>query len=552
MIRFLHTLKRELTDRKIYLWDIGKSAQWTFYSMAAREIDICAFVTNYSSYFGETFVNRPIISVDSVRKIRNSLIIVSNDTSLRSQQLVQNFGDCLRWADALELNPELGGKPIYLYGTGEKEWDFLKKAESRNLMIQGFLDEKSQPGKKILCLPVLNLEELKNCGEADIVILRQPGHDLRIVDVLQNAGFEGNLFLEELANPEDMWSFDPYIMLDNAIKRSLRILFCCEDRMSRDLFRRIFALYGIPVDRIVCYEGSVRDGLEDIWALANEEPKDSVLLFHSFTEQRRYEILEAVNDLGYTAGEHNYAATNKACYNRLRYTNELTYEADPKLGYSIDYSVIGGLPGWAKYGEDTGAEKRIMVLGGSTSSEVFYPENWVSKLYHKLCAEGKRAIIYNGAHEANGVFQEFSRMVRDIHAIKPDIVISLSGYNDLAVPNNKFDKASGEQAFDYWKRIESYMKQISEAEGAIFYSVLQPVNQSPGPMSLYDTLMYLKFVHQRTAKFTEQVRDDDFYANLFSRFLFRNDLFIDMCHYSEKGNELLADMILTLIRGEFE
>ena len=553
MIRFLYTLRRELTDRKIYLWDIGKSALWTFFRIAAREIDICALVTNYSSYFGETFLNRPIISVESVHDIPNSLIVLSDDTSLGAEQLVKNYGDCLRWSDALEFNPALIGRTVYLYGTGNGEWDFIKQAERRNVTIRGFLDEEAGPGQKILGLPVLNPMELEYSDDIDVVILGRHGsHDLRIVDIIQGTGFGGNLFLEELANPEDMWSFDPYIVLDDAIKHSLRILFCCEDRMSRDLFRRIFALYGITTDREVCYDGSIRDRLENIWALADETPGKSVLLIHAFTELRRYEIVEAANDLGFSAEAHNYAATNMACYNRLRYTNTLSYEFDPKLGYSIDFSSIGGLPGWAIYGREEGAEKRIMVLGGSTSSEVYYPENWVSKLYRKLCVSGKKTIIYNGAHEANGVFQEFSRLVRDIRGLKPDIVISLSGYNDLTIANNKFDRARGENAFDYWRRIESYMKQISELEGAAFYAVLQPVNRSPEPMSLYNTLMYLKFVHHRGTIFTDRMRNDDFYVNLFTSFLFQNDLFIDMCHYSNKGNELLAERIFEMIRGEFE
>ena len=553
MIRFLYTLKQELKERDIYLWDIGKSALWTFYSMISREIDIHALVTNYPSYFGETFLNRPVLPVDSLLGNAKALIIISEETSSPSQQLVERYGDCMRWPDALELNPALLGKSVYLYGPEDRKWNFIRDADKRGITIRGFLTEEARPGQKILGLPVLKPEDAAKLGDADVIVLRQPRtHDMQIVDALQDAGFEGNLYLEELANPEDMWAFDPCIMLDNALKHSLRILFCCEDRMGRELFHRIFALYGISVDREVQYEGSARDNPENIWALADEDPKTSVLLIHSFSERRRYEIVEAANDLGYSAGDHNYAATNIACYNRLRYSHVLSYEFDTKLGFSIDYSVIGGLPGWAVYGDGSTAEKRIMVLGGSTSSEVYYPENWVSKLHRKLCAEGKKAVIFNGAHEANDVFQEFSRLVRDIHALKPDIVISLGGYNDTTFKNDKFDNARGEHPFDYWHRIESYMKQISESEGAAFYAVLQPVNKSPDYTSLYDTLMYLKFAHHRAAAFSERLRSDDFYTNLFSSFLYQNNLFIDMCHYSEEGNKHLADIVYELIKGEFK
>ncbi len=131
-------------------------------------------------------------------------------------------------------------------------------------------------------------------------------------------------------------------------------------------------------------------------------------------------------------------------------------------------------------------------------------------------------------------------MIRDIRALHPDIVISLSGTNNLRIRNKKFDQMRGEDPFEYRRRVEWYMKQIAESEGASCFAILQPVNQSPDVKTLYEAFLYHKQAHWRAAQFSKSHRADDFYHDLFTLFLHQNDKMIDMCHYSDAGNAELA------------
>ena len=551
MIEHIMVLKQALADKDLYLWDLGKLAMWTFFQVAARGIDIKGFITNYPEYQGETIMNRPVLSPEALRDNEKAYILTADGISDGTFSLVSSYGPCCRWSDALEYNPLLRNASVYFWGTGSKSWDFIRDTAREGVVIRAFLSTSATSPYQLQGLAVLPADDMEWSPNDCLVIM---DFDIRkdedIVDRVIKSGFTGTLFLREVCPPELLWSLDPYIMLDRAMKAGKRILFCCEDPMGRSLFHRVFEIYGVPVVREVTYEKNTEDSQDDIWSLADEDPEKSVLLIHAFSKIRRYAIADAANDLGYSLDDHNYSATGQICYNRRWYTNFLHYEDDLRTKFNIDYTSVGGLPGWARYGDEASGGTRIMVLGGSTSSEVYYPEGWVSKLYRKIHAEGKQVVIYNGAIEGDTVFQEFNRMIRDIRRLKPDIVISLSGYNDLSVPDNKFEKTRQETAFETWHRIESYMKMLAESEGAAYYTILQPVNQSPHTHGLYEAMMFLSQVHRRAKVFDGGRSSNDFYTDLFPLFLHQYDKHIDLSHYSDRGNECLAEEIYHIIEDK--
>ena len=551
MIEHIMVLKRSLAEREIYLWDVGKLALQTFFRASLRGIDVRGFVTNFQEYHGETIMNRPILSPEALRGKENIFVLAADVVTDGVLHLISEFAPCCRWSDALEPNPRLRGVSVLLWGTGEGIWDFIRSTPENGAAVCGFLAADKKVSTQLLGMPVSDPEEYAWNGDENVVIMESyTPHEANILDRLEKTGFTGTVFIREITPPERLWAVDAYCMLDRAMKEGKRILFCCEDAMGRALLHRVFSLYDVPIAREVSYEGTAEDGSDDIWSLADEDPSKSVLLIHSFSEKRRYAAADAANDLGFSLADHNYAATDAVCYNRLRYNNIVVYKADDPLPVSIDYSRAGGLPGWARLGDENADGTRIMVLGGSTSSEIYYPESWVSMLYRKIRASGKQAVIYNGAHESNKAIHELIRMIRDIRTLKPDVVISLSGYNDQSVQPGVFNTVHSDTPFEYWRRMESYMKLIAESEGAAFYSILQPITRIPEKENLYETMLYLDQVHHRAKKFYESRRDDDFYYDLFSLFFHQNDKLIDLCHYSDGGNEILADKIFHMIEDK--
>ena len=122
---------------------------------------------------------------------------------------------------------------------------------------------------------------------------------------------------------------------------------------------------------------------------------------------------------------------------------------DPQLGHAYDPNVLArkledfeSFTGFVVYGDRTDSSAiRIFALGGSTTDPIFslggpstgpgYEECWPKILQDLLNDVGIPAVVFNGGVAGYSSNQELLKLVRDVLPLKPDIVLSLSGINDL-------------------------------------------------------------------------------------------------------------------------
>ena len=118
-------------------------------------------------------------------------------------------------------------------------------------------------------------------------------------------------------------------------------------------------------------------------------------------------------------------------------TTKMSY-LDPHLGYAHEHATdraLGDgqwLPGFVIYG-DAMAEDAfwIVALGGSTTDPID-GNNWPKQMQEILASEGVPAVVYNGGVSGYSTSQELFKLIRDVLPLEPDLIISLSGVNDLA------------------------------------------------------------------------------------------------------------------------
>ncbi len=118
-------------------------------------------------------------------------------------------------------------------------------------------------------------------------------------------------------------------------------------------------------------------------------------------------------------------------------TTKMSY-LDPHLGFAHEHAVdreLGDgqwLPGFVIYG-DAASENtfRVVALGGSTTDPLDR-NNWPKQLQEILASEGVPAVVYNGGVSGYSTSQELLKLIRDVLPLKPDLVVSLSGVNDMA------------------------------------------------------------------------------------------------------------------------
>ena len=554
MIKHIKILRRDLMDKKLYIYGTDKPGMYVFYDLACRLTDAAGFVSKDPAFSGLSIMNRPVLSIDEWKAgNRDSILLLDNHYKAFPFDGPEGSERCLRLRDAFEWDPELFGREIYISGSaGKAAGEFIKAFTGEGGSIKGYaaLDEGT-PEELPTGYSVVDIRDVPD--DAAVVILENSWFSAyHYYDLAAKSGFMGDIYIKELISYVELWGTDPFSMIDTAIKKDKKVLLCCDNDPLRELIHGIFDIYGVNISREVSLVGDPDRGLGDIYELADEDPDSCVLFIGSFSEKIRYDMTEVANDLGFRSGKHNYSGLHKTCYNRERSYNAYVYEADRRFEYSIDYSAFGGLPGWAVYGNKDGASKRIMVLGGSTSSEVMYPDSWPKRLYGLIRESGKDAVIFNGSYEAQDVDDEFIRMARDIRSIKPDIVISFSGVNDMRGKPGKFEALKGESPFEHWIRAEGYMRVIAENEGARFYALLQPVNICKPDKTLEESLFFSAMMFGEEKAFFEEAgscRDGSF-INMADELFDCPGAYLDCCHYSEEGNDYIAHRIYDIIKDE--
>ena len=558
MIKYIHTLKRELAGRHIYIWDISKRSTWVLSMLAYRGISVTGFVTDVERFAGETFMNRPVVTQDEYLKDPDAVLIYEDYTHDRVLKEALDLPHVYRYRDTLELNPELFERDLYLYGTTSGAWNLIREMTShpageqeggvREPVIKGFFLTDPKGIGTVAGLPVLKFENNILRDKEAVAAAVLPGSvTCQILENMTGQGFAGDVYINGLVSYIDMWGTDPFLVLDKALKENKKVFLCSEDALGSELTRRMMTLFGIVPAREVSLKGDAARGLEDIYSLAGEDPAQSVLFISALRGMQRCEIVEAALDLGYTGGAMNYAALQKTCYNRVRSDGTVEYEDDERFLMSIDYSPAGGVPGWSVHGTDDAA-RTIMVLGGSTSTDIYCQTSWVELLYKKILKAGLSVRIFNGASEMADCQQEYQRMIRDLNMINPDIVISMSGVNDLEKKDNKFERWNSETPFARWRRVEEYLVRAARDAGARPYIFLQPVNLGITDADLHENIQFVHDSRRSGGSFYREPADDDFYTNLFGLFHHREGMFIDCCHYSDEAHEMIAQIVFDRIR----
>lgn len=186
---------------------------------------------------------------------------------------------------------------------------------------------------------------------------------------------------------------------------------------------------------------------------------------------------------------------------------------------------------------------------------------------------GIQTTVYNGAHPGDDIVDELLRILRDGAQIRPHIVISMSGVNNLhkKISSNPFNEeritewihakankrgyCSGlhtdESLYAFWKRNMGLLKVISKFYGAVFFGILQPMNMAMESMNLCERALYEQEMHKMGAEeFMHHAEHADEYINLMQLFEHRDEMYFDVCHYTDKAHEILADQVLKTIIQE--
>ena len=573
MICELYSLKKKYLDKKVYIWNVNRDSIVLFIMLAFRRIDIQGFIIPQEEYEDKIYMNRPVYTFNQMDFGDDSIIIVSDEVSKNKISML-NSERIVYWSDAIGINEELRQKKVIIYGTGDGANKLCRVLDKEKIDVELYCVTKKNnaadyyKGKKII--EASELGNYKDC--AVIISVLDPQYSREILETLSDfhGRIYGNDFLICDRNKYVLAHINFIQIIDNAVKLNKKIYIYSRKTLLAELIEDVLSIYGIKINGYV-YDSEDREKeIISIYELAYEGIEDKLIIINEESPERLIRARENLELAGFSLEKENYTGLQWYTRAKEELLLELKGYKDSLVGHSIIYPQ--GKPGWKIYGEEKEDRINIIVLGGSTSAEVWSPENWVSKLYYKLCQNNIRTTIYNGAHEGNDIVQEILRLLRDGHVLKPDIVISLSGVNNLQYrrqvdnPFNVEDFAiwfksltsegiccSGvyckESLYSFWSRNVSLLKTISEFYGASFFGFLQPINLSMEHMTLREKSIYEE---ERTSEegireFRQFACDNEDYINLMRLFEHKEGMFFDCAHYTNMAHEIIANKVYEAI-----
>jgi len=168
--------------------------------------------------------------------------------------------------------------------------------------------------------------------------------------------------------------------------------------------------------------------------------------------------------------------TNESTQLRTLEGDPLFLALDPILGYAhrqnepmstpiqTPHEII---PGFVRYGLHT-YDKRIVVLGGSTTDPFLYGNSWPEELAKLLQAENFEVSVFNGGVGGYSSSQELLKLIRDVFELKPFLVIAYDGLNDL----DNWSPTPWPMVHRYQRTVFDYLAQSSDRQFPILSNSL--------------------------------------------------------------------------------
>jgi len=570
-------------DKKIYIYNINSDSLAIFFMSINMNICIEAFACD-ASMKDVTILNKRVISMDEIEKDAIILISVS--------ERYKNFDAFLKriYVNVHKLQKTIiESRNVYIYGAGNNGRITKNILEKQGVHISGFIDSNTEKiGSYIDKCIVYSIYDIYK----DVVIIISSLWYKEIYKKVKKKGYK-NIFIDygTIANVEY-----PYIVVKSLCDKNNDILWEFMPRIYNleriiSQKRRIFISqkngYGYTIKNILKLMSVKAEFINDIQENTVDKNDSILLLTDIITDTKKKLLCKEVDEWEEKGWER---VINLKSILGLEIWMDGVWDVkqyggylDPLLGYTIRYPQTSKeYDQYVILGNPQSERVKVMVLGNSVSDigEFSNTKIWIEYLYEKLKRE---VCIFGGAIGAYSVRQECLKLIRDIENIKPHYVIVLDGICetvDMSVPEHPFlhwyhlkafesirskkmsmGIESQESSSDLWIRLQKTMKSIAEISGAEYIGCLQPTIFSKKYLTKEERKIRIYFdneiveskysiVEKRFFDIKERCNKEKIegiYDISYCTDESNENVFLDYCHLTKKGNEIVANAIYEIL-----
>ncbi len=559
-----------------------------------RKIAIEGIISENAELIGETIYNRRIIDIKELNRgilFNNELFPVN---SAASSYITGSIEQLPVSYNIRNVNQNIKDKIIVIYGCGKNGVEICKYLHRmRGGGIKCFIDSNpDNVGKVINNVIVYGPEIIKTLSNETIIIeafekwweidekIRAERTDLKCLYYTCNNN--DDLFIRNLESKEILFSL-------------------IEDTYISKLCDRNIFIYGTEGNAREVYQYFKILGLSVKGLLIDKDMKEHNFYAKDIPVTHIDEIIEKKDIYFIWIEQHDKCnAIGKLKLQGLQMGQDfggyfpIKYVLDINLG--ISYKWKHEYAGITAYGREKENDYKIVVLGNSTtdSTKAYPHKSWVELLYSTLNKQD--LTIYNAG--VGGYFsgQELLKLIRDCRELKPDLIISYSGINDMGYKMENYPFAFSfekeiykfayedivanygrkkwrdylsivqgitygvplqENRFNNWLKNEELMYAVAKCYSANFVCFLQPAiytkqNTEREKSIIKNHYMQYKSDYSEMANlFRSEIKSIiSKYSYIYdlSHIFDEIDVYEDICHVNQEGNRIIAEEIIKVIQ----
>ena len=610
-IKPMHNLIEQVKEFSgdIYIYGVSLSSRRLFRYLWKSDIMPAGLIAGRGEeiWLGCSFFGKPVISVDAYKNI-----IIKNEAILLDSfgYALEISNEGLSSFNHISIE---NSKSLIAYGAGTKGKKVAALSNRLGWGIECFYDSDSRKhGKDIEGIPICSYEYMEKdySGKSVLVSIEETSAYKVAEDIGRKLGLDEVYVFNESAFPWNTAAIDSDLVVSkDALKNGYiwtnELLFCFMylnkigkhivlwgNGLKVKIVAKRFKTLGITVKYCICNDNRMDSDSElqfcDCYDLLYEDDIDTMVF-----------VLRDAVTLAREFIKNSGLPKEMFIWNEnggLPFPIDYQYCIDPSLGHSAMWGNQCGL--FYKKNKLVGINKkslRIGVLGGSTSDPKFGFVSWSSKLLEIAEKNNIAVEVYNGAISGYAVAQEFVKFARDMSHLNLDIVISFSRVNEIYQEDshNRFihpyqsvlfkylaDNSSNSLEMyrekkicygvglknpgEHWLHYENLLAGMCEAVGTKFFAVLQPcLLDTKKELTSFDktALLHLLYTIKDLKTFSDEMRSIREYAlskganfswlidggHIFDEA--KEPVFIDWCHATEYGNQLIAEWMFNLIKG---
>lgn len=596
-----------LKNKKVVIYGCDENAIGFAVRLFNENIDFDYFLFPEKEVIKEAYLlNRKVLSIQDLES--NYVIITSylDYESVREKLETSNSAKYLILFENIHREI-LHAENIVLYGTGRRAkrvWDEYGEI----LGISHIVDSDSKKwGKDFEGKRILSLDEVILHEEGTAIIIGSTFLDEIYQKLMEHGVNERKVFSIKYAFKEGQLEIGENKFLGKPIRGHKQwfcdIIYECTNHKTiifgkeKDIaiVKKIFCLLKINAESVIFCE---KENEKSIYSLLYYDSPQSIFVF---LDEISEEYLAKLKMLGIEKKKVYFWRSFDSFHEEG--TAYLIQSLDVNLGYTYKSSSPNSEYGFMKYEFDTGESEpvRILALGGSTTYPYTRGMCWSQILSQILKENGISHCIYNGGIVGYRVGQEFVKLFRDGLNLKPDIVISYSGVNDMyerkyplahyrqkelfkimvehmeRYTNVNYGVPAADSPFESWLKYEKMMKAVCEEFGIKFKAFLQPnlymvdglkqrsinlmanegvfIDSDENTFFVFDEELldlnmreHIKISRDFRNQILKVLDSNQWLCNLSGLFDTRQEVYIDSCHIFEEGNRIVAEKIYGSIK----